>query len=161
MSEALSMGMNNMRSIASARNKSPVIFFNNLPNIINMLQIIHCFEQKACAIPFFFKSGSSKQNQKYYLPYYSFLLRFFSLWNGVTCNKCWTWSQSNTLTNISFIIVQWQRSVKKESRGYTTGSSNALALSSSVDTPIMIKKKGNTQSATRQPSHSQCCNHVV
>jgi len=27
--------------------------------------------------------------------------------------------------------VQWQRSVKKESRGYTTGSSNALALSSS------------------------------
>jgi len=28
--------------------------------------------------------------------------------------------------------VQWQRSVKKESRGYTTGSSNALALSSSL-----------------------------
>ncbi len=27
--------------------------------------------------------------------------------------------------------MQWQRSVKKERRGYTTGSSNALALSSS------------------------------
>ena len=44
--------------------------------------------------------------------------------------------------------MQWQRSVKKESRGYTTGSSNALALSSSLDYPVFGEASSQIDSVT-------------
>lgn len=45
------------------------------------------------------------------------------------------------MSALTAIIVQWQRSVKKESRGYATVSSGALALSSSQQTLLTMRSK--------------------